>query len=96
MLDVESKGPTEVLLRESKQYHDTIQRDFLDTYHNLTLKTLTGMKWVTSYCSGVSFAMKPDSDVFVNTIYLIEKLLLMKLFFTSSTKLFHRPSYERA
>ncbi|XP_075365264.1 LOW QUALITY PROTEIN: beta-1,3-galactosyltransferase 2-like [Mycteria americana] len=75
MLDVESKGPNEVLLRESEQYHDIIQQDFLDTYNNLTHKTLMGMKWVASYCSGASFVMKTDSDVFVNTIYLIEKLL---------------------
>ncbi|NXJ03073.1 B3GT2 galactosyltransferase, partial [Psophia crepitans] len=75
MLGLESKGPSEVLLRESKQYHDIIQQDFLDTYNNLTLKTLMGMKWVASYCSGASFVMKTDSDVFVNTIYLIEKLL---------------------
>ncbi|XP_054689701.1 beta-1,3-galactosyltransferase 2-like, partial [Grus americana] len=75
MLGLESKGPSEVLLRESEQYHDIIQQDFLDTYHNLTLKTLMGMKWVASYCSGASFVMKTDSDVFVNTIYLIEKLL---------------------
>ncbi|NXN56030.1 B3GT2 galactosyltransferase, partial [Rynchops niger] len=75
MLGVESKDPNEVLLRESEQYHDIIQQDFLDTYHNLTLKTLMGMKWVASYCSGASFVMKTDSDVFVNTMYLIEKLL---------------------
>ncbi|NXW99111.1 B3GT2 galactosyltransferase, partial [Larus smithsonianus] len=75
MLGVESKDRNEVLLRESEQYHDIIQQDFLDTYHNLTLKTLMGMKWVASYCSGASFVMKTDSDVFVNTMYLIEKLL---------------------
>ncbi|NXW49877.1 B3GT2 galactosyltransferase, partial [Nyctiprogne leucopyga] len=75
MLGIESKGSNDNLLRESEQYHDIIQQDFLDTYHNLTLKTLMGMNWVASYCSGASFVMKTDSDVFVNTIYLIEKLL---------------------
>ncbi|NWU58739.1 B3GT2 galactosyltransferase, partial [Dromas ardeola] len=75
MLGIENKETNEVLLRESEQYRDIIQQDFLDTYHNLTLKTLMGMKWVASYCSGASFVMKTDSDVFVNTIYLIEKLL---------------------
>ncbi|NWH69648.1 B3GT2 galactosyltransferase, partial [Piaya cayana] len=75
MLGVEKKHPNDALLREGKQYHDIIQQDFLDTYSNLTLKTLMGMKWVASYCSGASFVMKTDSDVFVNTRYLIEKLL---------------------
>uniref|UniRef100_A0A8C3TLR9 Hexosyltransferase n=1 Tax=Catharus ustulatus TaxID=91951 RepID=A0A8C3TLR9_CATUS len=59
----------------TKQYHDIIQQDFLDTYNNLTLKTLMGMRWVASYCSSTRFAMKTDTDVFVNTMHLIEKLL---------------------
>ncbi|NXH95114.1 B3GT2 galactosyltransferase, partial [Pachycephala philippinensis] len=65
----------EVVLRESEEYHDIIQQDFLDTYNNLTLKTLMGMRWVASYCNGTRFAMKTDTDVFVNTVYLVEKLL---------------------
>ncbi|NWX36027.1 B3GT2 galactosyltransferase, partial [Notiomystis cincta] len=76
MLGIDTKGGHEdVLLKESEQYHDIIQQDFLDTYNNLTLKTLMGMRWVASYCSGTRFAMKTDSDVFVNTKHLIEKLL---------------------
>ncbi|NWV58637.1 B3GT2 galactosyltransferase, partial [Malurus elegans] len=76
MLGIETKGANEdLLLRESERYHDIIQQDFLDTYNNLTLKTLMGMKWVASYCSGTRFAMKTDTDVFVNTMHLIEKLL---------------------
>ncbi|XP_009638600.1 beta-1,3-galactosyltransferase 2-like [Egretta garzetta] len=96
MLGIESKGPDEVLLRESEQYHDIIQQDFLDTYHNLTLKTLMGMRWVASYCSATSFVMKTDSDVFVNTIYLIEKLLRPlvpppKNYFTGCLMKGHKP-----
>ncbi|XP_041335513.1 beta-1,3-galactosyltransferase 2-like [Pyrgilauda ruficollis] len=76
MLGSETEGASgDVLLRESQQYHDIIQQGFLDTYNNLTLKTLMGMSWVASYCSGARFAMKTDSDVFVNTMHLIEKLL---------------------
>ncbi|XP_063263781.1 beta-1,3-galactosyltransferase 2-like [Prinia subflava] len=76
MLGIDAKGAhRDVLLRESEQYHDIIQQDFLDTYNNLTLKTLMGMRWVASYCNGTRFAMKTDTDVFVNTMYLIEKLL---------------------
>ncbi|XP_059710468.1 beta-1,3-galactosyltransferase 2-like [Haemorhous mexicanus] len=76
MLGSDAAGDNgDVLLRESEQYHDIIQQDFLDTYNNLTLKTLMGMSWVAAYCSGTRFAMKTDSDVFVNTMHLIEKLL---------------------
>ncbi|XP_030809460.1 LOW QUALITY PROTEIN: beta-1,3-galactosyltransferase 2-like [Camarhynchus parvulus] len=75
MLGSDTEGDGDVLLRESEQHHDIIQQDFLDTYNNLTLKTLMGMSWVASYCSDTRFAMKTDSDVFVNTMHLIEKLL---------------------
>lgn len=76
MLGIDTEGHSgDVLQRESEQYHDIIQQDFLDTYNNLTLKTLMGMRWVASYCSGTRFAMKTDSDVFVNTMHLIENLL---------------------
>ncbi|XP_051990403.1 beta-1,3-galactosyltransferase 2-like [Xyrauchen texanus] len=60
---------------ESHQHHDIIQQDYLDTYQNLTLKTLMGMYWVATYCPGASYVMKTDSDMFVNTEYLIKKLL---------------------
>uniref|UniRef100_A0A8C1M6Q9 Hexosyltransferase n=1 Tax=Cyprinus carpio TaxID=7962 RepID=A0A8C1M6Q9_CYPCA len=60
---------------ESHQYHDIIQQDYRDTYNNLTLKTLMGMYWITKYCPEAKYVMKTDSDMFVNTEYLIEKLL---------------------
>ncbi|XP_009081515.1 PREDICTED: beta-1,3-galactosyltransferase 2-like, partial [Acanthisitta chloris] len=44
MLGIETKDANEdLLMRESEQYHDIIQQDFLDTYNNLTLKTMMGM-----------------------------------------------------
>uniref|UniRef100_A0A3B1JN24 Hexosyltransferase n=1 Tax=Astyanax mexicanus TaxID=7994 RepID=A0A3B1JN24_ASTMX len=46
-----------------------------DSYYNLTIKTLMGMHWVATYCSGASYVMKTDCDMFVNTEYLIQKLL---------------------
>ncbi|XP_058664056.1 beta-1,3-galactosyltransferase 2-like [Ammospiza caudacuta] len=91
----------DVLLRESEQYHDIIQQDFLDTYNNLTLKTLMGMSWVATYCSGTRFAMKTDSDVFVNTMHLIEKLLRplpppTQNYFTGHLMTGHRPIQNKA
>ncbi|XP_037132176.1 beta-1,3-galactosyltransferase 2-like [Syngnathus acus] len=64
------------LLRwESQKYHDLIQQDFLDSYNNLTLKTLMGLHWVARYCSGASYVMKTDCDMFINTENLVWKLL---------------------
>lgn len=64
-----------MLRAESRRHHDIIQQDFLDSYKNLTIKTLMGMNWVTLYCRQASYVMKTDSDMFVNTEYLIHKLL---------------------
>ncbi|XP_038269979.1 beta-1,3-galactosyltransferase 2-like [Dermochelys coriacea] len=75
MLGINNKEQNEALLRESSQFHDIIQQDFLDTYKNLTLKTIMGLNWVATYCGGANFVMKTDSDVFVNTEYLIQSLL---------------------
>nr|XP_046264017.1 beta-1,3-galactosyltransferase 2-like [Scatophagus argus]XP_046264018.1 beta-1,3-galactosyltransferase 2-like [Scatophagus argus] len=64
-----------MLEAESRRYHDIIQQDFKDSYKNLTIKTLMGMNWVAIHCPQASYVMKTDSDMFVNTEYLIYKLL---------------------
>ena len=64
---------------ESQRHHDILQQDFLDTYNNLTIKTLMGMNWVAVHCPRASYVMKTDSDMFVNTDYLIHKLLRPEL-----------------
>ncbi|XP_022610505.1 beta-1,3-galactosyltransferase 2-like [Seriola dumerili] len=64
-----------MLEAESQRHHDIIQQDFLDSYKNLTIKTLMGMNWVAMHCPRASYVMKTDSDMFVNTEYLIYKLL---------------------
>lgn len=38
------------LLEESKQYNDVIQESFVDSYNNLTLKTVMMLKWFNSHC----------------------------------------------
>lgn len=68
-----------MLQAESRRHRDIIQQDFLDTYKNLTIKTLMGMNWVAAYCPGAGYVMKTDSDMFVNTEYLVYKLLRPEL-----------------
>lgn len=38
------------LVHESDMFGDLIQESFLDTYNNLTLKTIMMLKWVTTNC----------------------------------------------
>ncbi|XP_048751459.1 beta-1,3-galactosyltransferase 5-like [Ostrea edulis] len=56
--------------RENLFYRDIIQEDFIDTYHNLTLKTMMGFKWASTKCKDAKFVMKTDDDMFVNLISL--------------------------
>ncbi|KAL0190527.1 hypothetical protein M9458_013225 [Cirrhinus mrigala] len=61
--------------QESQIFHDILVEDFVDSYHNLTLKTLMGMRWVSSFCPNAQYVMKADSDIFVNMDNLVFNLL---------------------
>uniref|UniRef100_A0A8B9RWM2 Hexosyltransferase n=1 Tax=Accipiter nisus TaxID=211598 RepID=A0A8B9RWM2_9AVES len=65
-----------LLEEESLLHHDILQQDFLDTYNNLTLKTLMGMEWVSKHCPNASYVMKADRDVFLNLDYLVRQFLI--------------------
>eukprot|EP00057_Strongylocentrotus_purpuratus_P000618 XP_001179708.2 PREDICTED: beta-1,3-galactosyltransferase 1-like isoform X2 [Strongylocentrotus purpuratus] len=63
-----SKGNTEyqrIVEEESASYHDIIMSDFQDSYKNLTLKTIMGMKWVSQFCPHANYVMKTDDDMIV-------------------------------
>ncbi|XP_049730853.1 beta-1,3-galactosyltransferase 5-like [Elephas maximus indicus] len=64
-----------IVTLEGRRYQDIIQKDFVDVYFNLTLKTMMGIEWVHHYCPEAAFVMKTDSDMFVNVYYLTELLL---------------------
>ncbi|XP_068128302.1 beta-1,3-galactosyltransferase 2-like [Hyperolius riggenbachi] len=68
-------GSQMMLEEESEAFGDLVQQDFMDTYYNLTLKTLLGMEWVTKFCPNASYVMKIDNDMFLNVDYLVHKLL---------------------
>nr|XP_061787441.1 beta-1,3-galactosyltransferase 2-like [Nerophis lumbriciformis]XP_061787442.1 beta-1,3-galactosyltransferase 2-like [Nerophis lumbriciformis]XP_061787443.1 beta-1,3-galactosyltransferase 2-like [Nerophis lumbriciformis] len=68
-----------MLQEESDKHHDIIQQDFVESYNNMTLKTLMGLHWVARYCPHAGYVMKTDSDMFINTEYLIHKLLRPEL-----------------
>ncbi|XP_072171944.1 beta-1,3-galactosyltransferase 1-like [Diadema setosum] len=52
--------------REAVAHGDIVQENFVDSYLNLTRKTVMGMKWVTNYCRHALFVMKIDDDTTVN------------------------------
>lgn len=63
------------ILQESEEHHDIIQSDFLDSYKNLTIKTMVLMEWLTAYCQNAAYAMKIDADMFLNVNALVNMLL---------------------
>lgn len=60
--------------QESSKYEDIIQINFIDTYENLTIKTLMMMRWLDAHCPQTLYGMKVDADIFVNTFYLRDYL----------------------
>ena len=63
-----------LLQKESEQYGDVIQGNFLDTYRNLTYKSVMGLHWVTNYCNSTRFLLRTDDDVVVNIYKLVHFL----------------------
>eukprot|EP00064_Thunnus_orientalis_P018225 superscaffoldBa00004123_g18319 len=61
------------LEQENQQHHDLIQSNFMDTYLNLTVKTMVIMDWLATRCPTAAYAMKIDSDMFLN----IDNLVIM-------------------
>ncbi|KAJ7994477.1 hypothetical protein DPEC_G00249660 [Dallia pectoralis] len=60
---------------ESRDHRDLLQSDFIDCYKNLTIKTMMMMEWLSSRCPNASYAMKIDSDMFLNVNTLVNMLL---------------------
>lgn len=56
---------------ESYMYSDIIRGRFIDSYNNLTLKTISSLEWVDTYCSRASFVLKTDDDMFINVLRLM-------------------------
>jgi len=59
---------------ENENYNDILREDFLDSYQNLTLKTLGGVKWGAIFCSQAQFVLKTDDDMYVNVPLLTSYL----------------------
>lgn len=73
--DARGKDEAAALENESVLYGDIIRQDFMDTYDNLTLKTIMAFQWFSEFCSNARFFMKTDVDVFINTPNLVRFLL---------------------
>lgn len=66
-------------LRDEEQTHaDLLQQNFLDTFHNLTIKLLLQFRWAHFNCGHARFLMSSDDDVFVHMPNLVSSLQTLK------------------
>ena len=58
------------MLKEMNRFNDFIIGDFIDSYKNLTLKTFSGYKYVSEYCSNNEnkLILMHDDDILVNEV----------------------------
>lgn len=67
-------GFQEQLIKEDGLHGDLIQQDFLDSFHNLTLKLIMQFHWTHNHCAHARFLMTADDDIFVHMPNLVSYL----------------------
>ena len=60
------------LNNESEEYGDIIQESFVDSYANLTVKSLMLLKWFTHNCDNTQYLLKTDDDMYINLVKLYD------------------------
>lgn len=66
------------LRKESTSHGDLVQQDFLDTFHNLTVKLILQFRWMHDNCAHAHFLMSADDDVFIHMPNLVRYLKDLK------------------
>ncbi|EDW88455.1 beta-1,3-galactosyltransferase 2 [Drosophila yakuba] len=59
------------LTQENFIYGDLIRGNFIDSYNNLTLKTISTLEWADVHCSKAKYILKTDDDMFINVPKLL-------------------------
>lgn len=62
------------LANEDRFHGDLVQQDFMDTFHNLTLKLIMQFHWAHTHCNHARFLMTADDDIFVHMPNLVSYL----------------------
>ncbi|CAG5128678.1 unnamed protein product [Candidula unifasciata] len=62
------------ITEESLQYGDILQEDYVDSYRNLSIKSVSILQWVNMFCSTTKFVLKADDDMYINIPFLVNVL----------------------
>ena len=73
-LEANMSDSSMTVINESRKFGDLIVENFVDTYGNLTLKTLFMLKYVKDHCPSAKFVMKIDDDTMLN-VHLMKSVL---------------------
>ncbi len=65
---------------ESETFGDILQEGFIDTYANLTVKSMMLLKWYTKECHKVPYVLKTDDDMYINLKQLFQLVSYFKRF----------------
>lgn len=60
---------------ENLRHGDLLQSEFIDSYRNLTIKTMVMLEWLRDRCPQAYFAAKVDADMLLNIAALTQMLL---------------------
>ncbi|XP_059176588.1 beta-1,3-galactosyltransferase 1-like [Physella acuta] len=74
----EVRTSQKLVLNESVVYGDILQEDYVDSYNNLSLKSVSILKYVSTYCLKASYILKADDDMYINIPHLVSSLRHMK------------------
>ncbi|XP_071946760.1 uncharacterized protein [Antedon mediterranea] len=55
-----------IISTEMSEYNDIIQYNCIESFKNLSLKVVVGLKWMKRYCNHAHYFYKGDDDMFVN------------------------------
>ncbi|GFO10808.1 beta-1,3-galactosyltransferase 1-like [Plakobranchus ocellatus] len=59
---------------EARKHGDIVQESFIDSYKNLSLKSVALVRWASLYCPDSTFVVKADDDMYINVPRLLSKL----------------------
>ncbi|XP_034099236.1 acetylgalactosaminyl-O-glycosyl-glycoprotein beta-1,3-N-acetylglucosaminyltransferase-like [Drosophila albomicans] len=61
----------QALTDENYMFGDLIRGNFIDSYNNLTLKTISSLEWADQHCNHAQYILKTDDDMFINVPKLL-------------------------
>ena len=59
---------------EAQKNGDIVQETFIDSYRNLSLKSVALVRWISLYCPDSTFVLKADDDMYINVPRLLSRL----------------------